>query len=65
MKYRFKFPLIHLLLLYFILLPEKNVFYSKNIQHAYNFYGTDLNVCRGIFRTQPNIYDGASLQKSL
>ena len=45
----------------------KSVFYSKNIQYAYNFYGTDLyvNVCRGVFRTQSNIYGGASLQKSL
>ena len=49
MKYRLtKFPLIHLLLLYFILFSKKNVFYSKNIQYAYNFYGTDLNVCRGV-----------------
>ena len=59
-----KFPLIHLPLLYFILLSEKNVFYNKNIQYAYNFYGTDLNVWRGILRTQPNIYGGASLRKS-
>ena len=45
----------------------KSVFYSKNIQYAYNFYGTDpyVNVCRGVFRTQSNIYGGASLQKSL
>ena len=64
MKYRLmKFPLIHLLLLYFIFV-RKNVFYSKNIQYAYNFYGTDLNVCRGVFRTQSNIYDGAFLQNS-
>ena len=59
-----KFPLIHLPLLYFILLSEKNVFYNKNIQYAYNFYGTDLNVWRGILRTQSNIYGGASLRKS-
>ena len=59
-----KFPLIHLPLLYFILLSEKNVFYNKNIQYAYNFYGTDLNVWRGILRTQSNIYGGASLPKS-
>ena len=26
--------------------------------------GTDLNVCRGVFRTQTNIYGGASLRKS-
>ena len=57
-------PLIHFLLLYFILFSEKNVFYSKNIQYTYNFYETDLNVCRGVFRTQSNIYVGASLQKS-
>ena len=43
---------------------RKNIFYSKNIQYAYNFYGTDLKVCRGVFRTQPNIYGGASLRKS-
>ena len=42
---------------------RKNVFYSKNIQYAYDFYGTDLNVCRDVFRTQSNIYGGASLQK--
>ena len=65
MKYRLmKFPLIHLPLLYFILLSEKNVFYNKNIQYAYNFYGTDLNVWRGVSRTQSNIYGGASLRKS-
>ena len=41
------------------------MFYNKNIQYAYNFYGTDLylNVCRGVFRTQCNIYGGSSLQK--
>ena len=45
---------------------RKSVFYSKNIQYAYNFYGTDLhvNVCRGVFRTKWNIYGGAFLQKS-
>ena len=59
-----KFPLIHLPLLYFIILSEKNVFYNKNIQYAYNFYGTDLNVWRGVFRIQSNIYGGASLRKS-
>ena len=57
MKYRLmKFPLVLLLLLYLILLLEKNGFYSKNIQYAYNFYGTDVNVCRGVFSTQSNIY---------
>ena len=61
MKYRLReFPLIHLPLPF----VTKNVFYSKNIQYAYNFYGTDLNVCRGVFRTQSNIYDGAFLRKS-
>ena len=58
-----KFPLIHLLLVYFILLLEKMFFYSKKIHYAYNFYGTNLNVCTGTFRTQSNIYDGAFLQK--
>ena len=58
-----KFSLIHLPLLYFILLSEKNVFYNKNIQYAYNFYGTDLSVCRGIFRTQSNIYGGGFFRK--
>ena len=64
MKYRHtKFPLIHLQLLYFIFFVRKDVFYSKNIQYAYKFYETDLNVCRGVFRTQSNIYGGASLRK--
>ena len=57
-----KFPLIHLLLFHYFV--RKNVFYSKNIQYACNFYGTDLNVCRGVFGTQSNIYGGASLRKS-
>ena len=48
----------------FLFFVRKNVFYSKNIQYAYNFYGTDLNVCRGVFRTRSNIYGGASLRKS-
>ena len=45
---------------------RKSVFYSKNIQYAYNFYGNDLyvNVYRGVFRTQLNIYGGASLEES-
>ena len=45
---------------------RKSVFYSKNIQYAYNFYGTDLYVIvgRGVFKTHSNIYGGASLQKS-
>ena len=66
-KFRFKFPLIRLwLLLFYYSCVRKSVFYSKNIQYAYNFYGTDLyvNVCRGVFRTHSNIYGGASLQKS-
>ena len=58
-----KFPLILLLLLYFIHLSEKIFFFRKKIQYAYNFYETDLNVCRGVFRTKSNIYGGASLQK--
>ena len=33
------------------------------MQCAYNFYETDLNVCRGVFKTQSNIYGGASLRK--
>ena len=68
MKYTLrKFSLIHLLLLSFhCSCVRKSVLYSKNIQYAYNFYGTDLyiNVCRGIFRTHSNVYGGASLQKS-
>ena len=64
MKYRLmKFPLIHLLLLHFILLSEKCIL-QQNIQYAYTFYGADLNVSRGVFRTQSNIYGGASLWKS-
>ena len=45
---------------------RKSVFYRKNTQYAYNFYGADLyvNVCRGVFKTQSNIYGGDSLQKS-
>ena len=51
---------------YFALGLTLKAFHSKNIRYVYNFYGTDLyvNVCRGIFRTQSNIYGGASLQKS-
>ena len=61
MKYRLReFPLIHLPLPF----VTKNVFYSKNIQYAYNFYETDLNICRGVFRAQSNIYGRASLRKS-
>ena len=45
---------------------RKSVFHGKNIQYAYNFYGTELyvNICRGIFRTQSNIFGGTYLQKS-
>ena len=45
---------------------RKSVFYSKNIQYAYNFYGTDLyvNVCLGVFRTHSNIFGRVSLQRS-
>ena len=45
---------------------RKSVFYRKNIQYAYDFYGTDLyvNVCRGVFRIQLKICGGASMQKS-
>ena len=44
---------------------RKSAFYSKKI--AYNLYGTELyvNVCRGVFRTQSNIYGDASMQKPL
>ena len=64
-----KFPLIHLLLLYFILLLSEKMYFtanSKNIHYACNIYGIDLdvNVCRGVFRTHSNIYVGASFQKS-
>ena len=53
--------------IYFILLlSEKNVFYCKNVQYVYNFYGDNryLNICRGVFRTRQNIYGGAYSQKS-
>ena len=42
------------------------LFYSKNIQYAYIFYGNDLhvNVFRDVFRTQSNIYGGAFWRKS-
>ena len=45
---------------------RETTFCSGNIQYAYNFYGNDLheNVCRGVFRTQSDIYGGAYLQKS-
>ena len=52
--------------LYHLSFVRESVFYSKNIQHVCNFYGTDLhvNVSSGVFRTQSNIYNGASLKKS-
>ena len=61
-----KFHLIHSLFHSFV---RKNVFYSENIKYVCNFYGTDLyppecNVCKDVFRTQSNIYDGVSLRKS-
>ena len=64
-----EFSLIQLLLLSFILFVRKNVFYRKNIQYAYNFYGTDLYppVCKCMQRriqNQSNIYRGTSLRKS-
>ena len=45
---------------------RKKIFYSENIQYVYNFYGTDLylDVCRWVFKTQPNIYRGTSSRKS-
>ena len=45
---------------------KKKLVYIENIQYAINFYGTDLqvNVRRGLLRTQLKIYGGASLQKS-
>ena len=60
-----KFSLIHYYFISFFFCKKK-MFYSENIQYGYNFYGTDLyvNVCRGLFRTESNIYGGTSLQKS-
>ena len=45
---------------------REKIFYSKNIQYAYNFYGTDLyiNVCSGVFITESSIYGEASSRKS-
>ena len=65
-----RFPLIYLQLLKFhSSFVRKNVFYSKNIQYAeykYTFCGTELyvNICRGVFRTQSNIYGEASFKTS-
>ena len=70
MKYRLrKFPLLQNSLtatLFHSFVVWKSVFYSKNIQYAYNIYGTELYLdgCRGVFRTQQNICGWASLQKS-
>ena len=45
---------------------RKSVFHGKNIQYAYNLDGTEpyVNICRGVFRTQSNIYGRTSLQKT-
>ena len=51
-----KCPLIQLLLLCLILLTEKMYFTAKYSICIYNFYGTDLNVWRGVFRTQSNFF---------
>ena len=42
------------------------LYLHQNIQYLYNFCGTDLyvNVCRGVIKTQWNIYAGVSLSKS-
>ena len=68
MKHRLrKFPLIRLLQFYFVLLfPEKvyfivQIFNMHIISIGLNLY---IDVCRGVFRTQPNAYGGASLEKS-
>ena len=39
-----KFPLIRLLLIYFILLLHEETLYSENIQYAYKFCEADLYV---------------------
>ena len=68
MKYTLmKFLLIHLLLLYFLLLSEKMYFTAKIFNmHIISMKLTCIhlyvNVFRGLFRTQSNIYDGASLR---
>ena len=51
--------------LFYFSFVRKNVFYSRSIQYAYNFYWTDLyvNIYKGVFRTQSNIYGGAPLRK--
>ena len=51
-----KCPLIQLLLRCLILLTEKMYFTAKYSICIYNFYGTDLNVWRGVFRTQSNFF---------
>ena len=45
---------------------RKKIIYGENIQYVYSLYRTHLyvDVCRAAFRTQSNIYSGASLQKS-
>ena len=60
--YFISFPTCYFISFFFC---QKINFFSKNVQYAYNFYGTDLNVnmSRGAFRTQSNVYGRASLQK--
>ena len=63
----YKFPLIRLLQFYFVLLlPEKvyftvQIFSMHIISIGLNLY---VDVCRGVFRAPPNVYGGASLEKS-
>ena len=60
-----KFPLICLLLLCFILLLSETVCFTAKIFNMHILsMGLHINVCSGVFRTQSNIYGGASLQKS-
>ena len=42
------------------------MYFTAKIYNIYthNFYGSDLNVRGGVFRTQSNIYGRASLRKS-
>ena len=68
MKHRLrKFPLIRLLQFYFVLLfPEKVYFIVQIFNMHIISIGLNLciDVCRGVFRTQPNACGGASLEKS-
>ena len=60
-----KFALICLLLLCFILLLSETVYFTAKIFNMHILsMGLYINVCSGVFRTQSNIYGGASLQKS-